>query len=233
MTEHRDPMQHPESRRVRDLVYETLATEGRAPSVGELARRTGSEPERVQELLHELADAHALVLSAGGDRIRMAHPFSAAPMAFVLTPVDGHDDRRWWGGCAWDSFGISAALKLEVRIDTACPQCGEHLSVDAGPSTPPQGEHAVRFPRPAAEWWEDVVGTCTMIRLFCTREHAEQWTAEHAPGQGYVAGARTVWDLAQAWYGDRIDADFTPHTREHNQRLLEERGLAGEFWELP
>ncbi|GAA3788515.1 alkylmercury lyase family protein [Micrococcus endophyticus] len=233
MTEYRDSMQHPESRRVRDLVYETLATEGRAPSVGELARRTGSEPARVQELLHELADAHALVLSAEGDRIRMAHPFTAAPMAFVLTPVDGHDDRRWWGGCAWDSFGISAALKLDVRIDTACPQCGEHLSVVAGPNTPPEGEHAVRFPRPAAEWWEDVVGTCTMIRLFCTREHAEQWTAEHAPGQGYVAAARTVWDLAQAWYGDRIDPDFTPHTREHNQRLLEERGLTGEFWELP
>lgn len=43
----RDPMQHPESRRVRDLVYETLAGEGRAPSVRELAVRTGSEPARV------------------------------------------------------------------------------------------------------------------------------------------------------------------------------------------
>ncbi|MBK0331146.1 alkylmercury lyase family protein [Brachybacterium sp. MASK1Z-5] len=226
-------MQDPESRRVRDLVYETLAAEGRAPSVGELASRTGSKPARVQQLLHELADAHALVLSAEGDRIRMAHPFTAAPMAFVLTPVDGHDDRRWWGGCAWDSFGISAALKLDVRIDTACPQCGEHLSVVARPATPPQGQHAVRFPRPAAEWWEDVVGTCTMIRLFCTSDHAEQWTTQHAPGQGYIADARTVWDLAQAWYGDRIDPAFEPHTREHNQRLLEERGLTGEFWRLP
>jgi Alkylmercury lyase len=47
----------------------------------------------------------------------MAHPFSAAPMAFVVSPADGHDDRRWWGGCAWDSFGISAALALDVLID--------------------------------------------------------------------------------------------------------------------
>ncbi len=155
-------------------------------------------------------------------------------MAFVLTPVDGRDDRRWWGGCAWDSFGISAALGLDVRIDTACPRCGEHLSLVAGPSTPPpEGEFAVRFPRPAAEWWEDVVGTCTMIRLFCSREHAGQWTAEHAPGQGFIADARTVWDLAQAWYGDRLDPAFEPHSREHNQALLEERGLTGEFWRLP
>ncbi|MFC9558303.1 alkylmercury lyase family protein [Agromyces sp. NPDC056965] len=226
-------MHHPASRRVRDLVYETLAAEGRAPSVGELARMTGSSTARVQGLLTELADAHALVLSAEGDRIRMAHPFTAAPMAFVLTPVDGHDDRRWWGGCAWDSFGISAALKLDVRIDTACPQCGEHISVHAGPETAPEGELAVRFPRPAAQWWEDVVATCTMIRLFCSREHAELWTNEHSPGNGYIADARTVWDLAQAWYGDRIEPDFEPHTREHNQRLLEERGLTGEFWQLP
>jgi hypothetical protein len=219
--------------RIRDLVYEAFAGEGRAPSVGELAGRTGSTPARVQALLHELADAHALVLSAEGDRIRMAHPFTSAPMAFVLTPVDGRDDRRWWGGCAWDSFGISAALRLEVRIDTACPQCGEHLSIVAGPDTAPPERPAVRFPRPAAEWWEDVVGTCTMIRLFCTREHAEQWTDHHAPPQGYIAPARTVWDLAQVWYGDRLDPDYEPHTRAHNQQLLEERGLTGPFWRLP
>lgn len=228
-----DPMQVPETRRLRDLVYETLAAEGRAPSIGELARRTERTPEVVRRQLRDLADAHALVLNQDGDAIRMAHPFTAAPMAFVVTPTDGRDDRRWWGGCAWDSFGISAALGLDVRIDTACPCCAEHLCVVAGPETPPVGGFAVRFPRPAAEWWNDVVGTCTMIRLFCNRRHAEQWTGEHAPGSGYIADAGTVWSLAQAWYGDRLDTDFTPHTREHNQALLSERGLTGEFWQLP
>lgn len=231
-TDH-DPMHAPETRRIRDLVYAALAAEGRAPSVGELARRTGDAPERVRRRLHELADAHALVLDAEGDSIRMAHPFTAAPMAFVVTPLDGRDDRRWWGGCAWDSFGISAALGLDVRIDTACPQCAEHLSVVAGPTTPPPAELAVRFPRPAAQWWDDVVGTCTMIRLFCSRDHAEQWTRGHAPGRGFIAEATTVWSLAQAWYGDRLDPDFEPHSAAHNQQLLEERGLTGEFWRLP
>ena len=221
-----------ESWRVRNLVYETFATEGRAPSVAEIARRIESTPDRVRHLLHELADAHALVLSRDGDAVRMAHPFTAAPMAFVLTPTDGRDDRRWWGGCAWDSFGISAALSLDVRIDTACPHCAQHLAVHAGPTTGPPQELTVRFPRPAAEWWQDVVATCTMIRLFCTREHAERWTTEHSPGSGYLADAKTVWDLAQAWYGDRLDPDFQPHTRDHNQTLLAERGLTGEFWRL-
>ncbi|MEU9841754.1 alkylmercury lyase family protein [Actinomadura sp. NPDC048032] len=223
----------PDAWAVRDLVYGTFAAEGRAPSVGELARRTGSTAEAVQGILGDLADAHALVLTPEGDAVRMAHPFTAAPMAFVVTPVDGHDDRRWWGGCAWDSFGISAALCLDVRIDTACPQCGSRISFESSLGTPPPAELAVRFPRPAEQWWDDVVATCTMIRMFCDRGHAEQWTAGNAPGNGYIADATTVWRLAGPWYGDRLDPDFQPHSREHNQALLEGCGLTGSFWHLP
>ncbi|MBB5833047.1 hypothetical protein [Brachybacterium aquaticum] len=53
------------------------------------------------------------------------------------------------------------------------------------------------------------------------------------PGTGHIAPIRAVWELAQPWYGDRLDADFTPHTREHNQLLLENCGFTGEFWRLP
>ena len=139
-------MNAPQSRRVRDLVYEMFADQGRAPSVAELARRTLSTVESVQQILDDLADAHALVLAPDRDAVRMAHPFSASPMAFVVTPTDGYDDRRWWGGCAWDSFGISAALHLDVRIDAACPQCGATVSFASGPDKAPPAELAVRFP---------------------------------------------------------------------------------------
>lgn len=226
-------MDTPESRRIRDLVYATFVDEGRAPSIAELARLTSGSSADVARNLRELADAHALVLSADGDAIRMAHPFSAAPMGFVVTPEDGHDERRWWGGCAWDSFGLSAALHLDVRIDTACPHCAAMIEVHSGPETAPDSTLAVRFPRPAAEWWDDVVGTCIMIRMFCNREHAELWAAIRAPGDGRITDAATVWRLALPWYGDRVDPGFQPHTREHNQHLLEAVGLTGKFWQLP
>lgn len=226
-------MNTPKTRRVRDLVYETFALEGRAPSVAELARRIDSTVEAVQRDLHALAEDHALVLTADGDAIRMAHPFTAAPMAFVVTPLDGHDDRRWWGGCAWDSFGISAALHLDIRLDTACPHCGTHISFHTGPDTPPPAGLVVRFPKPAQQWWNDVVGTCTMIRMFCDRSHAEQWTEDNAPSSGRSVDATTVWRLAGAWYADRLHPEFQPHSREHNQRLLDECGLTGPFWRLP
>ncbi|GAB3603376.1 alkylmercury lyase family protein [Microbacterium aureliae] len=226
-------MKTAESREVRDLVYDTFVAQGRPPSVAEIARLTNSDPSRVRRVLSELADAHALVLSEDGDVIQMAHPFTAAPMAFVLTPSDGRDDRRWWGGCAWDSFGISAALNLDVRIATACPLCGAHISFETGPTTPPPAGLVVRFPRPAAQWWDDVVATCRMIRMFCSTDHAEQWTRDHAPENGRIVDATVVWRLAGPWYGDRVDPDFQPHTREHNQKLLDSVGLTGPFWHLP
>ncbi|BCJ28523.1 alkylmercury lyase family protein [Actinocatenispora sera] len=219
---------------LRQLVYATFANEGRAPSVAELARRAGLPPEAVLTNLRELAELHALVLAPDGDAVRMAHPFSTAPMAFVVTPVDGRDDRRWWGGCAWDSFGIGAALELEVRIDTACPECGGALSIEAGPETAPStGAMAVWFPKPAARWWDDVVATCTRIRLFCNPQHAGSWSTRRGETDGQIVGATTVWSLAQPWYGDRLDGDYAPHSRGHNQALLESRGLTGEFWRLP
>lgn len=226
-------MDTPQSRQVRDLVYETFAAHGRAPSMAELARQTHTTVESVQQILDDLDEAHALVLAPDRDSVRMAHPFTAAPMAFVVTPSDGYDDRRWWGGCAWDSFGISAALHLDVRIDTACPECGATISFASGPECAPPTELVVRFPRPAARWWDDVVATCTMIRMFCDRSHAERWTADNAPDAGYIADATAVWRLAGPWYGDRLHPDFQPHSREHNQRLLDECGLTGSFWQLP
>ncbi|KAK7543952.1 hypothetical protein IWX91DRAFT_381142 [Phyllosticta citricarpa] len=126
-----------------------------------------------------------------------------------------------------------AALHFDVRIDTAGPFCAAHISVETGPATPPPEQLAVRFPRPAAEWWSDVVGTCNMIRMYRNREHTEQWTREHAPGAGHIAPATAVWKLAGPWYGDRIHPDFQPHTREHNQKLLNDVGFSGLFWKLP
>ena len=80
---------------------------------------------------------------------------------------------------------------------------------------------------------DDVVQTCTMIRTFCDRDHAERWAGENAPGRGHVAEAATIWRLAGPWYGDRLHPEFRPHSREHNQGLLDDCGLTGPFWRLP
>jgi hypothetical protein len=218
-----------DARAIRASVYATFAREGRPPSPSELSASLGLPPAAVDAALRELHDMHAIVLTEAGDGVRMAHPFSAWPMGFVLRT----GDRFWWGGCAWDSFGIVAALRERVEILTVCPSCGAELRYAASESSPPDAELVVRLPRPAAEWWEDVVATCTNIRAFCSPEHVEEWRAGEGAAPGYVTDLETLWRLALPWYGDRLDPAWEPHTREHNQSLLDECGLTGPFWALP
>jgi alkylmercury lyase-like protein len=211
----------PTAQSVRRLVYQTFAQQGRAASPAELASELELDPADVLDALRELHDRHALVLTPAGDAIRMAHPFSAAPMGFVVRA----DDRFWWGGCAWDSFGITAALDRQMEITTCCAGCGRKLVYVAGPATPPTLPAVVLIPLPAREWWDNVVATCSSIRVYCRRTEMPT-LAESVP-------LLTLWQLAQPWYGDRIDQDWTPHTNGVRQRLLDDVGLAGPFWRLP
>ena len=67
--------------------------------------------------------------------------------------------------------------------------------------------------------------------LFRSEEHVERWLAGRTPGATISVGA--LCDLAHAWWGDRLDPDWRPHTREQNQAILDRLGLTGDFWALP
>jgi hypothetical protein len=243
------PALAPAEREVRLVIYRTFADLGRAPSVAELAGATARSEPVVRAALRALHDAHAIVLTPARDAVRIAHPFSAAPMGYVVAadgpgPAGYAGDRMWWGGCAWDSFGIGAALGEAVAIRTRCPGCGRELMVRAGPEQvsgpggggePEQDQDlVVHIPVPARAWWDDVVATCSNIRLFCNPAHVDIWARAEPPHPvGQVVPAATMWRLAQAWYGDRMHPDWAPRPPAAAQELLRRCGLTGEFWRLP
>jgi hypothetical protein len=68
------------------------------------------------------------------------------------------------------------------------------------------------------------------MNLFRSEEHVERWLAGRQPGA--TIPVTQLSDLAHAWYGDRLAPDWTPHTREQNQRILDSVGLTSEFWRL-
>jgi len=69
------------------------------------------------------------------------------------------------------------------------------------------------------------------MNLFRSEERIECWLAGREPGRTLpVAKLR---ELAQAWWSDRLDPAWRPHSREQNQKILERLGLTGEFWRLP
>jgi hypothetical protein len=228
----------PAQRAVRLAIYRGFTREGRALSPAELGAAAGLARPAVRAALAGLHAAHAIVLTPAGDAVRMAHPFSAAPMGFVVGaegpgPAGYEGDRAWWGGCAWDSFGIGAALGEAVMIRTRCPGCGRDLTVRAGPAQPPEPGLVVHIPVPARAWWDDVVATCANIRLFCGRPHVDAWACATPPRRiGQVVPAAAIWRLAWPWYGDRLDPGWSPRPARAAQRLLEDCGLTGEFWRL-
>jgi hypothetical protein len=42
-----------------------------------------------------------------------------------------------------------------------------------------------------------------------------------------------MWRLAQTWYGNRLDPNWSPRPTAAAQQLLEQSGLVGDFWRLP
>jgi hypothetical protein len=66
--------------------------------------------------------------------------------------------------------------------------------------------------------------------LFRSEAHVQRWLGDRQPGVSVPIA--TLARLAEAWWGDRLDPDWHPHTRERNQAILDRLGLTGPFWRL-
>src|SRR4051812_50118869 len=75
------------------------------------------------------------------------------------------------------------------------------MRYSAPPDAPP--ELVVRIPRPAREWWEDVVETCTHIRTFCSADHVTE-------PAGLVVELERLYRLPPPWDGGRLDPRREP-----------------------
>jgi hypothetical protein len=66
--------------------------------------------------------------------------------------------------------------------------------------------------------------------VFRSEDHVNRWLAGRTPGA--TISITTLAELAKAWWWDRLDPDWQPHSRERNQAILDELGLTGDFWRL-
>jgi hypothetical protein len=140
---------------LRNVTYRLFAELGRAPTVDEVGVALGVDRDRVRGGWQRLHQAHALVLDADTGAIRMANPFSAVP-----TPHRVHAAGRWWqANCAWDAFGICAALRVDGRVESACPDCREPISVEVRGREPDDDSLLFHCLVPAERWWDDIVFT--------------------------------------------------------------------------
>ena len=140
---------------LRNETYGLIPVLGRVPTRAEVAATTGIDDGTVGAAWQRLHDAHALVLEPMTGEIRMANPFSG-----VATPYQVHaGGRDWFANCAWDAFGICAALDVDGVIGTACPDCGEPVSCSVLGRQPDDPDLLFHCFVPAAAWWDDIVFT--------------------------------------------------------------------------
>ena len=95
--------------------------------------------------LESLAEHHVVVLDDDG-RIVMAHPFAAHTTGARVRS----DGREWWGNCAWDAFGIVAALGLDHATVS-----GQNITLEID-GDEIDGDAVFGVLLPAAHWWDDI-----------------------------------------------------------------------------
>jgi hypothetical protein len=137
--------------RLRNTTYALFVQLGRAPLSDEVAKVEQTTRAEVEAGWRRLHEAHAVVLHPRGD-IRMANPFSAVPTAYRVLA----GGRWWFANCAWDAFGVCAALHSDGDIECSCPDCGEPIRVavrNRQPSDPSLLFHCLV---PAIDWWHDI-----------------------------------------------------------------------------
>jgi hypothetical protein len=139
---------------VRDAIYATIVSTGVAPAPADIAELHGAPVGDVEAAFRALADAHVIVFRPGTIDVAWAPPFSVLPTRYRARVADN----GWFAPCAWDAFGIPAALKADAVVDAACAWSGEPL--DCGVSNGrAYGRAVIHLLVPAAKFWDDIFFT--------------------------------------------------------------------------
>ncbi len=136
---------------VRLAIYRAVELTGQAPSPSDVARTHHLGVTEAEEAFRALADGHVIVLEPDSVTVRWAPPFSLVP-----TPFRVRSGRSAWSApCAWDAFGIPAALDADARIDAVCAWSGEGVPCGVEHDRP-YGTGVIHLLVPAAHFWDDI-----------------------------------------------------------------------------
>jgi hypothetical protein len=139
----------------RTFVYAHFVATAQPPTIDQTAQHLAISSDAATTLYRALDARHALLLEPGSARIRMANPFSAIPTQFEVT-ANGH---TYWANCAWDAFGIPAALHADADIRARCAFAGTPLHIQVRGASFFGDSGLVHFALPCRRWYDDLVFT--------------------------------------------------------------------------
>ncbi len=137
---------------VRAWIYNQLAETTRAPSVEQAASHFKLTHEQAATVFQTLHQRHALFLSPNTNHILMANPFSGIETEYKVYT----NQQTYFANCAWDSFGIPAALHSDADIQAPCSASGETLYFQVRKGQINPSETVVYFLVPFKDWYTDL-----------------------------------------------------------------------------
>lgn len=144
-------------RDVRLTIADCIRERGAVPLVSEVAARAAVPEADVAASFARLAADRTMILRPGTAEILSFNPFAAGPTDFRVRAAG----RDWSALCAWDAFGVVAALDTDGVVLGHCADvCGVPLEVRlAGAAVGALDGVVMQFGLPAREWWKDIIFT--------------------------------------------------------------------------
>jgi len=68
--------------------------------------------------------------------------------------------------------------------------------------------------------------------LFRSEEHIDRWCKHRVLPRGATVTPEQCWQLARAWYADKLSPDWRRKTADEAEAVLTKIGLTGPFWDL-
>lgn len=140
---------------IRAFIYRYFADTTRPPSVQVTASHFGLTQQDAAAAYQALAQHHALFVSPGTHDIAMAWPFSGVETPFKVYA----NGKTYFANCAWDSFGIPAALHADAEIEAEYAQTGEKLNLAVRGQQVHGDDALVHFLIPFKDWYNDLPST--------------------------------------------------------------------------
>jgi Alkylmercury lyase len=67
---------------------------------------------------------------------------------------------------------------------------------------------------------------------FRSEAHVDEWCRQRRIERGAVFTLGQAWQLAHAWYADKLSPEWRRATPDEAQAIFETIGLTGDFWRL-
>lgn len=186
---------------IRKYVLREFAARGRPPTMQEIKEGLGlPSVEVVRQAIGKLEAAD--VLSAQGDVIVSAYPFSAVETRHKVVFDDG---REVYALCATDALGIHFMLNEDITVMSRCPRCESEIRVvvKSGRIESYSPEGIIEFVGGSTGCGCAAETRCPFINMFCSREHLEQWRKDNPEyGEGEVYSVTEALGHGKAIFGE-------------------------------